>query len=417
MAVEAGCVIIRQYLGLNFASLKTVYPILFPGTSFLSCAHFCRFPGVATSLNKPTRTSNYKRSIMSNVASLLPIIRGEISKLRIPQAADKVYKDECVLSFDSPFSDTGLYVNMATWRGYGRDYLDLDIKSTGCKLYLHEVWHQIEKKPEEGAPQSAPVKLAIGVDGGFSVGTQYDIVKENFLVVVNGPNLESIPLPCTDLPEYVSNVAQAIINHEGMKSNLQIQSWDADNEKFVSRYAATLEQVNPTGKKIPQDPKQWRDEATGDTENLWLNLSTGYIGGGRKNWDGTGGSGSALAHYEATGRKYPLVVKLGTITPHGADIYSYAPEEDGMVLDPNLAEHLSFWGIDVMKMEKTAKTMGELDVALNMSYDWTRMVDAGEELELVTGAGLVGLRNIGSSCYLNSVMQTILAIPEVGLCA
>jgi uncharacterized UBP type Zn finger protein len=43
-----------------------------------------------------------------------------------------------------------------------------------------------------------------------------------------------------------------------------------------------------------------------------------------------------LRHYEATGKKYPLVVKLGTITPHGADVYSYAEDEDDMVLDPHL---------------------------------------------------------------------------------
>lgn len=369
-------------------------------------------PGV--SLKRLYQSDISISTVMSNVAALLPIIRGEISKLRIPQAADKVYKDECVLSFDSPFSDTGLYVNMATYKGYGRDYLDLDVKNTGCKLYLHELWNQFEKTPDENAPQTAPSKLAIGVEGGFMGESQYEIVKEHFLVVVNGSNLESIRLPCSELPEYVSNVAQAIINHEGMKSNLQVQTWDADNERFVSRYADNLEQVNPEGKKIPQDPKQWRDEATGDTENLWLNLSTGYIGGGRKNWDGSGGSGSALAHYEATGRKYPLVVKLGTITPHGADIYSYAPEEDAMVLDPHLSDHLSFWGIDIMKLEKSSKTMSELEVALNMSYDWSKMMDGAEQLEPVTGPGLVGLRNIGSSCYLNSTMQTILAIPEVG---
>lgn len=36
-------------------------------------------------------------------------------------------------------------------------------------------------------------------------------------------------------------------------------------------------------------------------------------------------------------------MKLGTITPHGADVYSYAPDEDDMVEDPNLAEHLAHW--------------------------------------------------------------------------
>ncbi|CAN0466941.1 unnamed protein product, partial [Scytosiphon promiscuus] len=60
-------------------------------------------------------------------------------------------------------------------------------------------------------------------------------------------------------------------------------------------------------------------------------LSKGYIGSGRQNWDGSGGTGAALRHYEETGRKYPLAVKLGTITPNGADVYSYAPEEDSMV--------------------------------------------------------------------------------------
>lgn len=66
--------------------------------------------------------------------------------------------------------------------------------------------------------------------------------------------------------------------------------------------------------------------------------------------DGSGGNGSALRHYEATGRKYPLVVKLGTITPAGADVYSYAPDEDDMVLDPKLSEHLAHWGINMMQV-------------------------------------------------------------------
>ena len=55
-----------------------------------------------------------------------------------------------------------------------------------------------------------------------------------------------------------------------------------------------------------------------------------------QNWDGSGGNGAAMRHYEATGSRYPLVVKLGTITPHGADVYSYASDENDMVLDPHL---------------------------------------------------------------------------------
>lgn len=53
-----------------------------------------------------------------------------------------------------------------------------------------------------------------------------------------------------------------------------------------------------------------------------------------QNWDGSGGNGAAVRHYEATGKQYPLAVKLGTITPRSADVFSYA--EDDMVTDPEL---------------------------------------------------------------------------------
>ena len=43
-----------------------------------------------------------------------------------------------------------------------------------------------------------------------------------------------------------------------------------------------------------------------------------------------------MRHFEATGQKYPLVVKLGTITASGADVYSYASDESDMVDDPDL---------------------------------------------------------------------------------
>ncbi|VDQ17954.1 unnamed protein product [Trichobilharzia regenti] len=44
-----------------------------------------------------------------------------------------------------------------------------------------------------------------------------------------------------------------------------------------------------------------------------MNLTDGAILCGRRFWDGTGGNNHAVEHYEKT--KYPLAVKLGTITP------------------------------------------------------------------------------------------------------
>lgn len=351
---------------------------------------------------------------MSQVAELLPLLRGEMSKMRIPHTRDKVYKDECVYTFDSPYSDTGLYVNTITFNGVGERFLRHDARVSGCKIYLHQKWTQVPHVPgEDEKVTDEPTKLAIGVEGGFSNGPKFDVVKEHSLVVVRGADLITIPLPCTELPEFISNVLDGIISHGGMKQTMQLASWNADQEKIVSKYADGLAQVNPSGMKIPQDPKQWKDAASDATDNLWLNLSTGYIGGGRKNWDGSGGSGSALQHYIDTGRKYPLVVKLGTITAHGADVWSYAEDEDCLVIDPHLADHLSFWGIDIMTLEKTDKSFGEMEVDLNKSYGWSKLMEGSEHLEPLSGAGLVGLRNIGSSCYMNSALQCLLAIPEI----
>lgn len=50
-------------------------------------------------------------------------------------------------------------------------------------------------------------------------------------------------------------------------------------------------------------------------ENLWLCLTCGNLGCGRRQFDGSGGNNHALEHFEATG--HGVSCKLGTITPEG----------------------------------------------------------------------------------------------------
>jgi ubiquitin carboxyl-terminal hydrolase 5/13 len=114
----------------------------------------------------------------------------------------------------------------------------------------------------------------------------------------------------------------------------EVAAWKPDPPK-KSIHADSLVQLD-NGVKIPSDPSKWKCCKCDLTENLWLNLSDGSLLCGRKNWDGSGGNGHALEHFNET--KYPLCVKLGTITSEGADVFSYA--EDDMVTDPHLAKHL-----------------------------------------------------------------------------
>lgn len=143
--------------------------------------------------------------------------------------------------------------------------------------------------------------------------------------------------------------------------------------------------------------------------NLWLCLTCGNTGCGRKNWDGTGGNGHGIGHFEQTG--HPLVVKLGTVTAEGdASLYCYSCNND--VRDEFLREHLIFLGIEVRNQKKTEKTVAEINLDLNLNFALSKLLSSEAEEKAVYGAGTTGINNIGNSCYLNSVLQVLNILPE-----
>merc|ERR1712061_109933 len=158
------------------------------------------------------------------------------------------------------------------------------------------------------------------------------------------PRKTLLPFPNLAFPKLLEDAKSAILEHKAVAP--QDSSGGFDFKPKETKYAKNLIQLD-NGKKISSNPKDWKCESTGATHNLWLNLSDGYIGDGRPQpGSNLGGSGSALKHYQDTGYKYPLAVKLGTITPNGADVYSYAQDENDMVVDPLLEKHLKHWGIN-----------------------------------------------------------------------
>lgn len=139
-------------------------------------------------------------------------------------------------------------------------------------------------------------------------------------------------------------------------------------------------------------------------ENLWLCLECGNLGCGRAQFGGVGGNSHGLVH--ATETKHAIAVKLGSITPEGtADVYCYECDEERV--DSDLASHLAHWNIILSDQVKTEKSLTEMQIEQNLRWEFSMTTEDGRELQPLYGPGLTGLKNLGNSCYLASILQCL----------
>ena len=58
-------------------------------------------------------------------------------KLEKPGPGKKVYNEQCVMSFDTPFSEHGIFINLQSFQGFGRQWVEVDHQRTANAFYLN----------------------------------------------------------------------------------------------------------------------------------------------------------------------------------------------------------------------------------------------------------------------------------------
>jgi ubiquitin carboxyl-terminal hydrolase 5/13 len=236
----------------------------------------------------------YNRLCHPTVMDLIErLVLEDPSLCRVATPHDAVYHSECCYTFHTPYT-TGILVSLQSFIGTV-EAMALSGAPTGRTVLFLRITK--ECLPKADVMDAAPTKLAIGSDGGgFATDEEKYETRTEYSVVVLQKNdqgtsvLAEVPYVVAEdgasFPEAVKRSVHSIIHHVGSAIQQDLSAWQADDEKIpVSKYAATLPFVD-NGVTIDPNPTHWICEKTGIADdNLWLNLSDGFIGGGRKNWD------------------------------------------------------------------------------------------------------------------------------------
>jgi ubiquitin carboxyl-terminal hydrolase 5/13 len=346
-------------------------------------------------INSSTSYHNDSHLLANPLAIMATCPHIEAASIAPPKPSDSVYREDCTLCFDNIDQPEGLDVCLHCFNGgcagervHGRQHaqqsqhpLTVNIKRT-------------RKRKHRDEPAQKITKLAISAE------TEEDRYETTTEVKCYECGVDGI-----EKQGKVGEVVDAVLKANTFAKQEEVKAWEL--EMTACEHTLCLEQ------------EAARQIAGGDLshcvgcdlkENLWLCLTCGNLGCGRSQHGGAApGNNHQVEHNKATG--HPVAVKLGSISAEGnADIYCYACDDERV--DPELVAHLAHWGIDLSGRQKTEKSMAELNIEQNLHWEFSMTTADGKELKPMFGPDFTGLKNLGNSCYLNSIVQALFSTPE-----
>lgn len=312
-------------------------------------------------------------------------------------------------SFDTPGNNPlGLDVCLSCFQAFART----DAHNWTAKHYSktrHSVFLNIlkELKPESERP--SPFNLDLDGDIRLAKAPKLEILLQSDLDLYNTTNrLYVAPLDAhlnlDDAPESTRQLATEILNANSASTDIDITAWE--HEVFPCEHSETLDLMHNSN--VADTSKCRCCELT---TNLWVCLTCGAVSCGREQFGSDiKGNSHGLAHYEQS--KHTIAVRLGSLSSdeNKCDCYCYKCNDEVKV--PGLASNLRSFGIDLANAVKSEKTLVELNLETNKNWQFTLDGADGEKMTPVFGLGLTGMKNLGNTCYLNSVVQALFSIPN-----
>ncbi|KAI0653789.1 ubiquitinyl hydrolase [Cubamyces menziesii] len=329
---------------------------------------------------------------------------GDIARLQSPRLSQSVHREECTQCFDNQDSPLGIDVCLTCFNGGCLDKDRHHARSHAAKtghaftLNVKRKLRPSANRSDEEEPPAKMKKLAI-VEEREEDKYEFKTVLKCWKCDANN----GLEIAEASNDPHVKSLIDGVMTSMSSARQSEVKAWE--EEVTACEHTLMLEQ-HATG---PIAASGLAHCTKCDLkENLWLCLTCGSLGCGRQQFGGLGGNGHGLQHYEET--HHPVSVKLGTITPEGsADVYCYICNDSKV--DPDLARHLATFGINVQTQTKTEKSITELQIEQNLKFDFSLTGEDGKALEPVFGPGLTGLSNLGNSCYMASVVQTLFSLP------